>query len=375
MLFDGKLQLVGESRIRFERRVHNGFGASRDFDVALQRQRVGFVYKPSNTFEIKVVGQDTRAPLYGTGAPNSMRDGADLYEAYIDLFPKKKTGFAARFGRSVLSYGDTRLIGSPQWANLTRSYDVGRLEWRTAKNTFQMIYASPVQIRIYRFNRPTWNEHIWGTYNFFGKWAELYVLRHNQPGLLESVVTGGRLMKNLPGKWKLTLEPVLQRVKRTAAVPSTEGAQVVTFARKIGNVDNALEYKYASSGFDQIYPAAHDKLGHEDLFGWRNLHNFRYFGTWRPNKNLAWSFMYNANWVADPRVGVFNIPNRLIVRDPTGRAGRWAGHEADSFINWQYRKFLTLGGGFGVFVNGAYFRATTPNRSPAFVYITHVFSM
>ncbi len=373
VFFDGRLQLIGETRIRYEDRRSVAFGTARDYDVALLRQRLGFLYRPSADVEIRVVGQDTRAPLYGPNAPNSLRDGADLYEAYIDLFGKRKTGFAMRAGRSTLSYGDTRFIGSPQWANLTRTYDMARAQWRTPKVTWEFLFVSPTAIQINRFNKPILREHMYGTYNVFGKWAELYVLRHDQPGTLESVITGGRLMKGL-GKWKLTVEPVTERVKRGAATAG-EGAVAVAFARKIGDVDLSVEYKFASSGFDQMYPAIHDKLGHEDLFAWRNLNNTRAFGTWRPRKSLAVNFMYNANWVVDPRVGIFNTQNRLIARDPGGRNSRWAGQEFDSYVNWTYRKFMTLGGGVGAYVNGTYFRGITPNRSPVFYYIHHTFSM
>lgn len=373
IFFDGRLQLIGETRIRYEDRVHFGFGAGRDYDVALLRQRLGFAYKPNADVEIRVIGQDTRAPLYGPGAPNTLRDGADLYEAYVDLFGKRKTGFAMRAGRSTLSYGDTRFIGSPQWANLARTYDMARAQWRTPKATWEFLFVSPTAIQIHRFNRPILREHMFGTYNTFGKWGELYVLRHQQPGTLESLIMGGRLMAPM-GKWKLTLEPVTERVTR-GGIATAEGALAANMARKIGKVDLSVEYKFASSGFDQMYPAIHDKLGHEDLFAWRNLHNTRAFGTWRPVKTLAVNFMYNANWLVDPRVGVFNTQNRLIARDGTGRAGRWAGQEVDSYVNWTYRKFLTLGGGVGVYANGTFFRSTTPNRSPYFYYVHHTFTM
>ena len=171
-------------------------------------------------------------------------------------------------------------------------------------------------------------------------------------------------------KWKLTLEPVVERVNRGASATG-EGALAAAFARKIGNIDFSVEYKFASSGFEQMYPAIHDKLGHADLFAWRNLHNTRAFGTWRPVKTLAVNVMYNANWLVDTRVGVFNTQNRLIARDLTGRAGRWAGQEIDGYVNWTYRKFMTVGGGVGAFANGTFFRATTPNRHPVFYYIHH----
>ncbi|MFN0100743.1 MAG: alginate export family protein [Bryobacteraceae bacterium] len=373
MFLNGRVQLIGETRIRYEDRINVAFGTAPDYDVALLRQRLGFAFKPNADVEIRVIGQDTRAPLYGPNAPNSLRDGADLYEAYVDLFAKRKTGFAMRAGRSTLSYGDTRFIGSPQWANLARTYDMARAQWRTKRATWEFLFVSPTSIQINRFNKPILREHLWGTYNVIGKWAELYVLRHQQPGTLESVIAGGRLMAPLR-KWKLTIEPVAESVKRGSAAAS-EGALVANLARKIGDVDFSVEYKFASSGFDQMYPAIHDKLGHEDLFAWRNLHNARAFGTWRPVKTLAVNFMYNANWLVDPGVGVFSTQNRLIARDTTGRASRWAGQEIDSYVNWTYRKFMTLGGGVGAYANGAFFRGITPNRSPVFYYIHHTFTM
>ena len=373
MFLDGRVQLIGESRIRYEDRANVGFGIAPDYNVALLRQRLGFSYKPNDAIEVRVIGQDTRAPLYGPNAPNSLRDGTDLYEAYIDLFGKRKTGFAMRAGRSTLSYGDTRFIGSPQWANLARTYDMARAQWKTNRAAWEFLFVSPTSIRINRFNKPILREHLFGTYNTFGKWAELYVLRHRQPGTLESVIAGGRLMTPL-GKFKLTIEPVTERVKR-GVVTTAEGALSVNAARKIHNIDLSFEYKFASSGFDQMYPAIHDKLGHEDLFAWRNLHNARAFGTWRPLKTLAVNVMYNANWLVDPRVGVFNTQNRLIARDATGRVSRWAGQEVDGYVNWTYRKFMTLGGGVGAYANGTFFRGTTPNRSPVFYYIHHTLTI
>jgi hypothetical protein len=33
------------------------------------------------------MAQDSRAPWYGSGAPNNLRDEADWHEGYIELFP------------------------------------------------------------------------------------------------------------------------------------------------------------------------------------------------------------------------------------------------------------------------------------------------
>src|ERR1700704_3405549 len=62
-------------------------------------------------------------------------------------------------------------------------------------------------------------------------------------------------------------------------------------------VNFSAEYKYASgtrnpggtrsSTFDQLYAANHDKFGHADLFGWRNIHNIRSLETISLSKTTA----------------------------------------------------------------------------------------
>jgi hypothetical protein len=47
----------------------------------------------------------------------------DLQERYIELFRKNKSGLEAVFGHQMLNYGDSRLFGSPQWSNISRTFD------------------------------------------------------------------------------------------------------------------------------------------------------------------------------------------------------------------------------------------------------------
>ena len=77
--------------------------------------------------------QDARAPWYGPNAPNSTRDQADLHEGYLELFPSSKKGFGMTAGRMMLNYGEGRLIGTPQWGNVARTYDHARIYWRSPR--------------------------------------------------------------------------------------------------------------------------------------------------------------------------------------------------------------------------------------------------
>jgi len=52
----------------------------------------------------------------------------------------------------MLNYGETRLIGSPQWSNLSRTYDQARVCYRLPQMRLEMLYASPVKVRLGEFN-------------------------------------------------------------------------------------------------------------------------------------------------------------------------------------------------------------------------------
>src|ERR1035441_2993933 len=185
-----KLKLTLEQRERYEDRTGNTFGKDVDVFAVLVRTRLGLTYTPVKWIKLSGMVQDTRAPLYGPDAPNSVRDPADLHEGYIELFNSYQKGFGMLVGRMMtLSYGEGRLIGISQWSNNSRTYDQARLYWRSPKVQVEMLMVSQVKVRTGAFNRPELGDRVWGTYevfpNFYKKnLLEAYVLRHdqNRPG-------------------------------------------------------------------------------------------------------------------------------------------------------------------------------------------------
>ncbi len=87
---DKKLKLTFEQRGRYEDRTGNAFGADPDLATGLLRIRLGLSYTPVKWIKFSGMVQDARAPWYGDNAPNNLRDPADLHEAYIELFPRRK---------------------------------------------------------------------------------------------------------------------------------------------------------------------------------------------------------------------------------------------------------------------------------------------
>src|SRR5689334_25328511 len=108
-------QLTLEVRSREEERTGVTFGRDVDLENPLFRTRLGAQWTPLPWLKLSAMGQDARAPQYGTAAPTSARDTMDLHESYFELFPDQKRGFGAQAGRRMLTYGEGRLIGTPQW--------------------------------------------------------------------------------------------------------------------------------------------------------------------------------------------------------------------------------------------------------------------
>src|ERR1044071_2155020 len=184
-----RVKLSFEQRGRYEDRAGNTFGKDVDVATGLFRTRLGLTYAPAKWLKFSGMVQDSRAPWYGPGAPYSVRDQADLHESYVELFPAYKKGFGMTAGRMMLNFGEGRLIGTPQWSNLSRTYDQARAYWRSPRAQVEVLLVSPVKPRIGEFNRPVLGDRVWGTYNSFPNFyrknlLEAYALRHtqNRPG-------------------------------------------------------------------------------------------------------------------------------------------------------------------------------------------------
>ena len=400
-----RLSISFEQRGRYEDRLDSGFGKDPDRATGLLRTRIGLNYTPSKWLKVSAMMQDARAPWYGDSAPTSIHDEAGLQEGYFELFPSVQTGFTMSGGRRMLNYGEGRLIGTPQWGNVSRTYDYARAGWHTRRAHFEMLFVSPVKVRLGEFNRPVLGDHVWGTYNSFPDFykknlLEAYVLRRdqNRPGgfrggsaaadtdRLGVNTAGFRLTGPLPRAVKYSLEAAFQNGKvGPASLRSCAWFGGLSRRWKVAghNLDVGGEYKYASGTenpddptrtgtFDQLYPANHDKFGHQDLFGWRNVHNVR-STTSLGNRNF--SYVHVRQLLAGERQGwSLQRVGALLARSPSGAAGRHVGQETDLFGAYKFGHF-TFGGGYGHFFSGEFIRQTTPGLGPTYLYVFHSYSL
>ncbi|HEY7211398.1 MAG TPA: alginate export family protein [Bryobacteraceae bacterium] len=392
-LTDGILHLTFEERTRWEERYGVNFGEAPNQQDMLSRLRFGADIRPASWLKITLTGQDARAPFYGPNAPGSMRDTADLQESYIELFPKAKSGFGAIFGREMLDFGESRVIGTPQWSNTARTYDGGRVSYRKGPLRMEALLLSPVVVQPDAFNGPEFGNHIWGTYNVISQfWKGLsidaYALRHSQnksggfsgEGTLGTNTFGARLYGPLP--WAMTYD--LEGIGQGGHIgPKTQRAYAwfagATKATKLWEMPLifSAEYKLASGSradshnsgtYDQISPANHDKFGHEDLFGWRNLKTFRSLETLHWTKAFALNVMYSDEHLVSATDALYNSSGAAIAKSETGTAGTHVGQELDAFLTYKCGHH-TFGAGFGHFFAGEFVRATTPGVNPRYFYV------
>jgi hypothetical protein len=393
---DGQVQLIFELRSRAEYRPGQSFGSEPDLFADFTRYRIGVIYKPAPWVRFVAVGMDARAPLYGTPAPSSARDPLDLHEGYVEFRPEAKTGFGAIGGRQAANYGDTRLIGSPQWGYLPRTYDGARVYWRGRKFRLEALLLSPVKLTSTAWNRPVLGDRVMGTYNSFEVHkhvsTELYVLRHhqNRPGGFNGIgrsITnsfGAHVFGPLPNMFRYSIEAVTQ-FGDIGPLPHRANAWVVQASKRTNLAGRALdviaEYKYASGGsrpdrsgtFDQLFPAAHDKLGHADVLGWRNVRNLKTTAAWSWTKSFTVNAMYNNSWLADSRDAVYNSQGRPVARSASGTAGSHIGQEADLFVTYK-KSGWTMGAGYGYFFSGEFIRRTTRGVDPQYAYVYQSYS-
>jgi len=404
---ENRLQISLESRGRYEYREGVSFGKEPDRFTGLYRTRLGLSVKAVSWLKVSAMVQDARAPWYGADAPAPVRDGADLQEGYIELWPERKRGFGFSAGRRMVNYGETRLLGSSQWGNLARTWDHASLYWRHEKARVEWLAMSPVRVRQDGFNAPGFGDRIWGLYCNFREWrpktaADIYALRHdqNRPGGF----TGGakaagtdRLRVNtfgarVAGPWVGGVRYSLEGAAQTGRVGAAWHRAAAWFSGLSRTwtaggkpLEMTGEYKFASgtgnprdtsrSGtFDQLYPANHDKFGHSDLFGWRNLHAVRTQATYGLSRALALHLMYTSTWLASVRDAVYNGSGKAMFRSPEGTAGRHIGQESDVFFTYKSGR-LTFGAGWGHFFEGEFIRNVTPRRSPVYLYVFHSYAL
>jgi hypothetical protein len=403
---ESPLDVSLEVRTRYESREGVAFGKKPDANGLLLRTRLGLTYAPVKWLKVSSMMQDSRSPWFGDATSSNTRGTADLQEAYMELFPGKSAGFGMSVGRRMLKYGDGRLINTPQWGNVNRTFDHASISYALPGARLEFLLLSQASTYADEFNRPALGDRVWGMYNTFPNalgrsQAEFYVLRRSLnrtagfkggsqadgTDRLGITAYGGRLTGPLDSSSKYTVEAVLQKGKVGAAEQRAFG-WVSNASRRWSiagkNLDLTGEYKFATgtddptdvsrtNRLDTFYASNHDRFGHQDLFAWSNIHNARGLAKYALTKSVAVNLMYNNSWLSSERDALYTNTGGVIAQDKTGQSGRHVGQELDLFFTWEHGVF-EFGAGYGRFFRGDFIRNASPGVNPNYIYIYQAYS-
>ncbi len=391
------LRFSGEYRIRPESHTAYGFVAGANDGFLLSRLRLNIELRPTTWFSTFVQAQDSEAAgIQPAHITTSIKDVFDLRQAYLEFRSGEKSWFRLRIGRQEFRYGQERLIGVSDWTNAPRVFDAVRLTLGPEKAHVD-IFTSAVVV-----NRPTSFDTHPGGFTFHGAYGSLsdlvpkasiepYVLWKALPvvtseeGKLgdENLWTYGfRWTGKLPRAFDYTVETARQGGNySTDKIEAWGGYGIVGYSliRVPLKPRFSAQYDYASGDnkkkdgvvgtFDQLYPSNHDVFGLVDLFGWRNIRQWRTGVGVKPTSRLNVSFDFRDLYLANTNDSLYGSTGTVLVKTPaTGALHDNIGQEPEIQTTYALLRNITVGAGYAYLFAGGYLTTYSPGDRATIVY-------
>lgn len=326
--------------------------------------------------------QDAR--LFGS-EPNTTANTAnvDLHQGYLDILNIFGQPVDARIGRMELQYGDQRLVGTLDWNNVGRAFDGARLRYR-----FEQAAVDAFAVNVKQTADVKRNQAFWGLYSsckaVSRHEADLYVLGRDfgdgtqtaelgNKGNLSDRTLGARV-KGTPGAWDYTGEAAWQfgrkagqRARAWAAAATGGYTFAHAYKPRLG-----VEYDYASGDsnpsdnavqtFDPLFPTGHLYQGYQDIFYWRNGHDFKGTASIVPAAGWKVQADYHKFLLDHGFDAWYDKTGAVIARDMTGGSGRNVGDEIDLHVRAKFRDTIGLWFGYSRFFPGRFVKNTVGNK-------------
>ena len=413
------LSVSATVRVRYET-LANQFrpGLKENSDILVIRSTLAALY---DTGPVRIGAELIDARAYsadrngsvGTGEVNAL----ELVQAYIGLDLDDALGKGSEstldVGRFTMDQGSRRLVSRNNFRNTTNAFAGVKVQVRKAdKGSITAFYTLPLirepsdkdDIRDNRvkWDRESFDLQFWGAFVSQpvarGTTLEAYFYGLNERDShrlatrnRQLYTPGLRLFtKPAPGKWDFELEGAYQfgSVRGSTAVLADKlDVSAYTLHAEAGyqfatdwSPRLALEYDRASGDkpgghygrFDNLFGSRRGDFGPTSTFGALGRSNISSLGLRlevEPSKRWDGFLHYSANWL-DSRYDSFASTG---VRDATGKAGSFAGHQIEARVRyWLVPKILRLDTGGAVLINGRFLDdAANANRygNPAFGYM------
>jgi hypothetical protein len=363
---DLKINPYLEQRTRFERRIDRDFDRTTDDDRSdlLTRWRLGATLDFGGGVTGHLQYQYAHSVIWSS-ARNFSTENSDLSLAFLQF---RAAGGLFTLGRQKIAIGQQRLIGPLEWANLSRGFEGARYQggrWD--------LWASRIP-----YGAPRGNHVALAAVGYRSRYGETYAFYKNDPTPAGTVshVTLNHNIRRQETCWNWGAEGALQ-LGRQAGQNHQAWAFHADAAKPLGPATRAFaEFNAASGGapgesrtFDQLYPTNHNKYGHADMQGWRNMLHLSVGFEHRLNPRLSAHVAYHRFWLQNARDawygagGAINRGAAGAFHDPTGAAGNDVGQEIDLELNWSLSPNASVQAGVAAFMPGNFVRRLNNGRA------------
>ena len=389
------LRFSGELRERFEGYDGGSFKHKSTNDYDLQRIRLGMEIKPTNWVQFYVEMQDAR--VFGiTPAIPPYENTADLRQAYIQFGPSEGNGFSLQGGRFDMTYGNNRLIGDSWWNNVSRTFDGVRAAYQQGRFRADVFATSVVIIRNGVIDHHLEGNNLYGAYvtaknvipratlDVYEFWniRPSFALTNLKAGHLNEWTTGFRWIGALPANFDYRTEMAYQLgTLGVDKIRAWMGHWVLGYSIKEAPLRPRLffEYDYGSGSpndksgvdntFDPIYPSTHDKLGLADLFGWRNIQDFRFGQDWHLARKWTAATSFHDLYLANAHDALYPARGSVAINVPKGTDGTHVAEELDAQLIYTPTRQTQIDFGLGHVIPAEYLKKTTQGVAYTYPYM------
>jgi hypothetical protein len=352
----------------------------------LNRFRLTAAARISPWVQATVQTQDARVGGYAVSpAPKSMQNTFDLRTAYVEVGRKGARGVSATVGRQELTFADGRLMASPDWGNVSRTYDGVRMTAYVPGFRVDAFAAAPVDVTPDAFSRAKYGERVFGAWSTFKRvkpltYLDVYELvKHNYTAVGETgskgdqtiSTTGVRLGGPIGKAIAWEADNVVQRghsANDAISAWATHESVSWTIGGAASRPKVGVEYNFASGDqnakdgtkqtFDQLYASTHGKWGLADQVGWRNMQHVAAKFELSPTRKLKINTALNKFALATLQDAWYGVSGSKLVTNKTATS-KDIGWEPDVFAAYTVTRDLTIGAGLAVLLGGDFVKQST----------------
>lgn len=373
--FDAKPPVISsEYRARYELHTDASFTSAVNDNRSdiLQRVRIGTTFHVAPNLRATAQYQYAQTTTW-TSKRNFSDDGSDLLVGQL-AYSSKPYDFVV--GRQKLAWGEGRLIGTADWANLSRTFDAVSVHGQSVDAFAGRIGVSP--------NRPV-NARVAGVQvrSRLGDTSLIYKQDSDASHDVRLTTLDHRTTGAFAGN-NFVVEAAVQGGRNNGRDQEAWAYSVQVIRPLCPNLTLGLEATAASGGgdavksrtFDSLYPSPHRLYGLSDTSGWSNMTQFGASLNYRATPNDNVSVRYLSTELRDASdawtnaAGAVNTSNGVKLVDPTGSSGKGIGQEVDLEGSHVLSRGVVLTGGVAWLRPGSFIKNRVgDDRSSFFGYL------